>query len=230
MRLQAVIFDFDGIIVDTEPLHHRAFCRVLEPLNLPLSWGRYYEHYLGFDDRDVLRTRFTEEGIRLEEDMMRRLIDEKAKAFLHIIHHEGVQAFPGVVELVTSLHGNIPLAIASGALASDIEPILDMLGLSRCFAERVTADQVHVSKPDPESYREAFARLRAAHPERVNDPASCLAIEDTPAGVQAAKGAGLRVLAVRNTYEPEALAEADLVVDSLAGWALAKLDALIDQG
>ena len=53
--MQAVIFDFDGIIVDSEPLHHQAFCQVLEPLNLPLSWGRYYEHYLGFDDRDVLR-------------------------------------------------------------------------------------------------------------------------------------------------------------------------------
>lgn len=230
MPIQAVIFDFDGIIVDTEPLHHRAFCRVLEPLNLPLSWGRYYEHYLGFDDRDVLRTRFDEEGIRLEEDMMRRLIDEKANAFLDIIQHEGVKAFPGVVELVKGVSGKVPLAIASGALASDIEPILEILELTSCFSERVTADQVQVSKPDPESYRVAFERLRAAHPGRVSDPAHCLAIEDTPAGVQAAKGAGLRVLAVSNTYEPEALDQADRVVASLAGVDLAALDALVHEG
>ena len=230
MPIQAVIFDFDGIIVDTEPLHHRAFCRVLEPLNLPLSWGRYYEHYLGFDDRDVLRTRFDEEGIHLEEAMMRRLIDEKAQAFLDIIHQEGVEAFPGVVELVKLLHGHVPLAIASGALASDIEPILEMLELTACFKERVTADQVHISKPDPESYREAFARLKVAYPDRVSDPLCCLAIEDTPAGVQAAKGAGLRVLAVSNTYEPGALDAADRVVTSLAGIDLAALDALAGQG
>jgi beta-phosphoglucomutase len=215
MNLQAVIFDFDGIIVDSEPLHHQAFCQVLEPLNLPLSWGRYYEHYLGFDDRDVLRARFNEEGIHLEEAMMQKLMREKAEAFLHLIHAKGVKAYPGVVALVRALHRELPLAICSGALMGDIQPILRVLDIEDCFAIKVTADQVHVSKPDPESYVEAFRRLKEQFAGRVTEPSRCVAIEDTPAGIEAAQGAGLNVLAVQNTYEPEALARANRVVASL---------------
>ncbi len=227
MQLQAVVFDFDGIIVDSEPLHHRAFCRVLEPLNLPLSWGRYYEHYLGFDDRDVLRHRFKEEGIHLDESTMRDLMAKKADQFIQLIRQDGVNAYPGVVELVRALHGRVPLAICSGALAGDIDPILDILGLAGCFGVRVTADLVHVSKPDPESYRRVVADLQHAFPGKVCHPASCLAIEDTPAGIDAARGAGLRVLAVRNTYEPETLFRADRVVDSLAGLTIQALDGIV---
>lgn len=227
MKLQAVVFDFDGIIVDSEPLHHRAFCRVLEPLNLPLSWGRYYEHYLGFDDRDVLRHRFKEEGIHLDEPTMRKLMAEKARVLVEIIRSEGVKAYPGVVELVHALSGQLPVALCSGALASDIDPVLDILKLEKCFSARITADQVHVSKPDPESYRCVFAALCGKFPERVTDASRCLAIEDTPAGIDAARGAGLRVLAVRNTYEPEALVRADRVVDTLAGLDIAALDGII---
>lgn len=230
MNLQSVIFDFDGIMVDTEPLHHQAFCRVLEPLNLPLSWGRYYEHYLGFDDRDVLRTRFKEEGIHLEEDVMRRLIADKAKAFEALIHSKGVQPYPGVVALVRALSERLPVAICSGALMSDIRPVLEMLELQDCFSVRVTADQVHVSKPDPESYREAFRRLHQQFADRVTDPSRCVAIEDTPAGIEAARGAGLRVVAVRNTYEPEALSAAQQVVESLEPVTIATLDALVSGG
>ena len=227
MKLQAVLFDFDGIIVDTEPLHHQAFCRVLEPLHLPLSWGQYYEHYLGFDDRDVLRTRFREEGIHLDEDTMRRLMREKAEAFVGLIRSKGVKAYPGVVELARSLRRVMPVAICSGALKSDIDPVLEMLGLNDCFSVMVTADQVHVSKPDPESYREAFRRLQQMFPDRVRDPGCCVAIEDTPAGVDAATGAGLRVLAVQNTYEPEALSKAGRVVASLSSVDMTQLDALV---
>ena len=227
VKLQAVIFDFDGIIVDSEPVHHEAFVRVLEKHGLPLSWDHYYEHYLGFDDRDVLRTRFKDAGIALGDAMLRDLIAEKAKVFVEIVRTGGVRAYPGVVRLIRALSEAMPVAISSGALASDIEPILDTLGLQACFPVRVTADQVQASKPDPESYREAFARLKKMFPDRVNDAACCIAIEDTPAGIAAAHGAGLRVLAVKNTYDLIELADADHIVDSLEEIDPAALDALI---
>jgi len=226
MRLQAVIFDFDGIIVDSEPVHHEAFVRVLEKHGLPFSWEHYYEHYLGFDDRDVFRTRYKDAGLALSDAHLRELMEEKARVFVDIIHAGGVKPYPGVVELIRSLHASVPLAICSGALLSDIQPILDQLNLQDCFPVRVTADQVDVSKPDPESYRESFARLKN-YSSRVTDPARCVAIEDTPAGIAAARGADLRVLAVTNTYEAGELAGADKVVDSLARVDATVLDALV---
>lgn len=227
MKIQAVIFDFDGIMVDSETLHHQAFCRVLDPLHLPVSWEQYRETYIGFDDRDVLRTRYRVAGLPLDETTMHQLISAKARAYLDLIREQGVQVYPGVVDLVRSLSEKLPLAICSGALMSDIEPVVEQLGIAGCFAERVTADQVHVSKPDPESYHEAFRRLARKFPAVVRHPAHCVAIEDTPAGVEAATGAGLRVLAVRNTYGPEALVRAHRVVASLEEVDLFFLDGMV---
>jgi beta-phosphoglucomutase len=213
---EAVIFDFDGVVVDTEPLHHRAFVRIFEPLDLPLSWECYTRDYLGFDDRDVIRVRYREAGRTLEAANLNELINRKAVAFIDLVEREGVTPYAGVVALIRALHAaGKPLAIASGALRSDIEPILQQLDLTDCFATLVTADQVEVSKPDPASYRIAFARLASRFPDQVTDPARCTAIEDTPAGIAAARGAGLRVIAVTNTYPSPHLGEADAVVAAL---------------
>jgi beta-phosphoglucomutase len=227
MQLQAVIFDFDGIVVDSEPLHHQAFERVLAPAGLGFSWDEYVADYLGFDDRDVFRERFKRAGASLEPLRMAAMMDDKARAFVDIVRAGGVAPYPGVVELITGLSGRLPIAICSGALQSDIDPILDILGLTGRFPVMVTADQVSVSKPDPESYRTAFARLAARFPDRVADPARCVAIEDTPAGITAATGAGLRVVAVTNTYPAADLGTAHRIVDSLAAVEPALLDAVV---
>jgi len=226
MKLQAVLFDFDGIVVDSEPLHHRAFVRIFEPLELPLSWDRYCGHYLGFDDRDVIRERFLEANRPLPDDMLISLMGEKARVFLDLVNEQGATPYPGVVRLIRELYSRVPLAICSGALQSDIEPILRLLDVWDCFPIQVTADQVKVSKPDPESYQLAFDRLQSAQPERITDAACCLAIEDTPAGIAAARGAGLKVLAVANTYASDLLTDADRVVDSLESVDAAFLDAI----
>jgi len=216
MQVQAVIFDFDGIVVDSEPLHHRAFGRVLAPLGLDFSWEMYRDIYLGFDDRDVFRERFKRDGRPLGDALLLALMANKAQAFIDIVREGGVTPYSGVVTLIQQLSAYLPIAICSGALRSDIEPILDILGLSDVFPVMVTADQVHVSKPDPESYRLAVERLRQQFPERVTDPACCVAIEDTPAGIEAATRAGLKVVAVTNTYAASELITAHRIVDSLA--------------
>ncbi|HMO03484.1 MAG TPA: HAD family phosphatase [Kiritimatiellia bacterium] len=226
MHLQAVIFDFDGIVVDSEPLHHQAFERVLAPAGFGFSWDDYVADYLGFDDRDVFRERFKRAGAALDPLRMAELMADKAQAFVDIVRAGGVTPYPGVVELITGLSECLPIAICSGALQSDIDPILDILGLTGRFPVMVTADQVSVSKPDPESYRTAFARLAARFPERVTDPARCVAIEDTPAGIAAATGAGLKVLAVTNTYAAASLGAAHRIVDSLAAVEHGLLDAV----
>jgi beta-phosphoglucomutase len=118
--------------------------------------------------------------------------------------------------MIAALHAaGIPLAISSGALRSDVAPILRGLEIEGSFAAIVTADDVRKSKPDPECYAIAFRRLSSKFPARLTDPGRSFAIEDTPAGIRSAKGAGLAVLAVTNSYAAEDLAGADWIVDSL---------------
>lgn len=224
--LTSVIFDFDGIIVDTEPLHYRAFQAILEPLGLGYPWEEYVERYMGFDDRDAFREAFQAHGRSLPPRELERLIEEKAAAFQEIISG-GVPPYPGVVELIGSIRGTLPLALCSGALRGDILPILAGLGLSDAFDVMVTADEVAASKPDPASYRLAAERLAVAFPDRGVAPATSLAIEDTPAGIASATGAGISVVAVTNSYPAERLDGALLVVDSLAKVRLETLQQLI---
>lgn len=214
--LSAVIFDFDGIIVDTEPLHYKAFQEVLIPLGLGYSWDEYLRHYIGYDDRDAFRVAFRAGGRELDEAELRELIAEKGRAFQRTIA-TGVVPYPGVLELVRSVAGNLPLALCSGALPGDIQPVLVQLGIDDAFDTIVTAADVMASKPDPASYVLTVARLQAAFPERDIVPAHCLAIEDTPAGIASATGAGLKTLAVTNSYPEESLGSACRVVASLTG-------------
>jgi beta-phosphoglucomutase len=221
--LSAVIFDFDGIIVDTEPLHYRAFQELLAPLGLGYSWQDYLDHYIGFDDRDALRNAFRSVGKTLSDGELVKLVEEKGAAFQRILASGEVDPYPGVVELLCALSGRIPLALCSGALPTDIDPILMRLGITGIFDVIVSAADVMASKPDPESYALAVARLKEAYPGRGIIPENCLAIEDTPAGIASAVGAGLKVLAVANSYPEGELSGALRVVSSLAGVELQSL-------
>jgi beta-phosphoglucomutase len=215
-RPEAVIFDFDGVIVDTEPLHYDAFQKVLEPLGISFTWKTYVDIYLGFDDRDAFREAFRRHGRALEDRRLSQLVEAKSRAFQEILR-AGVKVYPGILPMIESLHASgVPMAICSGALRSDIDPILSGLGVARCFLHIVTADDVRRSKPDPECYVLALRRLSQSIPQEFSTPRNCLAVEDTPAGIEAAKGAGLSVLAVTNSHPAEELAGADIVTDSLA--------------
>lgn len=213
-RAEAVIFDFDGVIVDTEPLHYAAFQRLLEPLGLGFSWEQYVETFMGFDDRDAFMEAFKVNGTGLSTTDLQSYIDRKANLFQEIIR-DGISSYPGVVELIRSIRASrTPLAISSGALRSDIAPILETLGIADCFDVIVTAEDVARSKPDPESYRLAHTRLNKSRMLNLL-PGQVLAIEDTPAGIAAAKGAGLRVIAVTNSYPAAHLSQADHIVETL---------------
>lgn len=214
-KAEAVIFDFDGVVVDTEPLHYAAFQKTLEPLGMHFSWEEYVETYIGFDDRDAFRHAFSLKGLVLEQDNLHELIEQKA-AFFNEVIRSGVSTYPGVVDLINHLHSNnIPLAICSGALRSDIDPILLMLGITDYFDVIVTADDVAASKPDPECYELAFRRLLSSGPYGFSKETT-IAIEDTPAGISSARSAGLQVCAVTNSYPAARLGQATFVTESLS--------------
>ncbi|MDD2336291.1 MAG: HAD family phosphatase [Geobacteraceae bacterium] len=224
--LKAVIFDFDGIIVDTEPIHFQAFQRVLQPLQLGYSWEEYLEKYIGFDDRDAFREAFASAGKLLDDGMLSDLISRKAEVFESIVR-QGVQPYPGVIELIKSLSGSLPLALCSGALQRDILPILEQFGLQDAFDVLVTADDVQSSKPDPESYILTLQRLVEIYPSTIILPQGCIAIEDTPAGITSASGAGLNVLAITNSYPAERLKGALLITDTLEGVTIDSLKSFL---
>ncbi|MEI8205413.1 MAG: HAD family phosphatase [Kiritimatiellales bacterium] len=212
--ISAVIFDFDGIIVDSERLHWAAFNKVLEPLDRKISWPEYIKTLIGFDDRDTFRHAIP----LLGKNALAGLIEKKAAAFQELLESDGAAALPGAVDLIKHLSGKIPLAICSGALRADILPVLKGLDIETAFDAIVTAADTHISKPDPAPYKLAAKKLGVT---------SGLAIEDTQAGITSAKGAGLNVLAVTNSYPAEALTQADAVVASLEGLTLEKLNALL---
>ena len=224
--LAGVIFDFDGVIVDTEPLHYRAFQEILEPLGLGYGWESYVADYLGFDDRDAFRAAFRSRGLPLDDSELGHLIHRKGMAFLEIIA-AGVTPYPGAVELIRGITGRLPLAICSGALRSDILPVLEQFGLGSAFDVIVTADDVPTSKPDPACYRMTVESLCSAFPGRGIAPGSCIVIEDTPGGIAAARGAGIAVVGVTTSYPAERLAGTSRIVASLAELTLEELSLLV---
>jgi beta-phosphoglucomutase len=211
----AVIFDFDGVIVDTEPIHYKAFQQILEPLGLGYTWQEYTENYMGFDDRDAFREAFKRADKNSDENLLHELIDKKAAIFEEFALD--ITPYPGVLELLKELkEKEIPLAICSGALHSDILPVLIHLQILDYFTHIITANDVSISKPHPDSYLTAKSLLVKSFSKELKENSLIYAIEDTPAGIQSAKGAGLRVIAVTNSYCFEKLALADATTQTLS--------------
>lgn len=227
--LQAVIFDCDGILVDTEPLHYAAFQEVLEPLGLGFDYNHYLSRYIGFDDRDAFREAFREGGRSLDGDILSGLMAAKEEALQRIIAR-GVPTFPGVVELVRELAaGGVPLAVASGALRREVVTFVRSLGLQEAFPVIVAADEVQHSKPDPETYLKALSRVREHFGFSELPAHCCVAIEDTPTGMRSARQAGLFVVGVAHSYALEQLRdEADYVVKGLSELSLPVLVRLLE--
>lgn len=227
--MDAVLFDFDGVIVDSEPVHFAGFARVLHGHGIELTWDLYRERYLGYDDHDCFAAVCADHGAAVDEAGTAAMIAAKTAVVQEALA-SSVRALPGAVELIASLQdAGVPLAICSGALRSEIEIAARRVGVLDRFRTVVAAEDVAHGKPDPAGYRLALERLRAATGRPLR-PARSLAIEDSPAGIEAANGAGLRVLAVTTSYAAAALTAADAIVASLADVTPASLAALAKRG
>jgi HAD superfamily hydrolase (TIGR01509 family) len=213
--LRVIIFDFNGIIVDDEPIHFELFQRVLAEEGIDLAEKDYYGHYLGFDDRGAFTAAYRDHRRRLDKLELDRLIERKAVYYQEMIQDK-VRIFPGVQTLVATLARTFPVAVASGALRHEIETILSTAGLLKHFAVIISAEDVSQGKPEPEIFLKALARLNA---KLENGPpiaaADCLVIEDSKEGIRGALRAGMKCLAVTNSHPAELLKEANAVVRSL---------------
>ena len=205
--IRAVVFDFDGVLADSEPLHFAAIQEVLAAHGISLTREEYYGRYLGYDDETLIRVLARDRGWHPDDQHVAGLVAEKARVFDQVIERTDV-LFPGASECVERLAGEYPLAIASGALRHEIEMILRRARLDHHFRFIVASGDTPNSKPAPDPYARA-AQLHAVPPE------TCVAIEDSRWGIESAKTAGLRCVGITNTYTASQLSMADRVVTSL---------------
>jgi beta-phosphoglucomutase len=223
----AVVFDCDGVLVDSEPLHYEAFQEVLRPFGLSHDYDQYLRRYIGFDDRDAFVEVFRDASRPLDTITLVRLLNEKERALQHLTA-KGITTFPGAVRLVRELAANnVPLAVASGALRHEVKAFLKALGIHECFGIIVAADDVVKSKPDPETYLKAVERLGEGLQMRDITPMCCIAIEDTPTGIQSARDAGLFVIGIAHSYPGDQLRGAHYVVESLTQLDVVKMVGLV---
>ena len=216
--LQAVIFDFNGIIVNDEPIHFLLFQRVLEEEGINLTEEAYYARYLGFDDRGAFSASFRENQRPLDEAQLCELVARKAAYYKDAIR-DHVQFFPGVARLITALAETLPLAVASGALRHEIEMILDSAGLRQPFRAIISSEDVVRGKPEPDIFLKALQILNEQSKEPLH-AANCVVIEDSKEGLRGALRAGMKCLAVTNSHPAELLGDAHAVVESLEGVTL----------
>lgn len=217
--MRAAIFDFDGVLVNSEPLHFGALRDALVPEGIAIDEDEYVRSYLAYDDRGSIRLALEAHGFPFEAGRVEKIARRKAAAFDALAAR--IAFFPGARELVRALSAEVPLAIASGALRSEIETILTAGGLRDAFSAIVAAEDVPRTKPDPAPYLTALARLVPNCPGL--DASQCLAFEDSMPGIASARAAGMKVVAVTNSYPAAKLGAADAVFSSLEGLAADRL-------
>ena len=216
MPLAGVIFDFDGVLSNSEPLHLRAYQDVLAPHGAALDSADYYDRYLGFDDVGVFRAVARDQGWALPETMLGELIRVKSERFDALVGQEGA-LFPGAADCIRRIAAQVPIAIASGALAPEIAALLAATGLRPHFRAIVASGDTPRSKPAPDPYEKALELLRPFAAAAGHDPSGCfVAIEDSRWGIESALGAGLRCVGVAQTYPADELEYAHTVVPTIA--------------
>ena len=224
--MDALIFDFDGVVVDSEPVHLAAFQEVLSLEGITMSRDNYYQKYLGFDDYDCFKAVAVDNERAFTDAKIRELTEAKTQLVLEAFR-TSVRALPGAVELIRqAADDGLPMAICSGALRKEIELASETVGVRDCFQIIVAAEDVHKGKPDPEGYRLALMQLSRYAPDGP-EPSRTVVVEDSPAGIEAAGALGMKVLAVSTSYPPSELTAADRVVASLAEVTPADLDKML---
>jgi len=226
--LHAIVFDFDGVLADSEPLHFEVYRRVLADVGIALSADLYYERYLGYDDVGGFRAVLQDHGRPFDEQALQALVTAKADMFPTLVDGRDV-LFPGAADRVRLFAAAVPLAIASGALPHEIELILGGAGLRDAFQAVVGAGDTPQSKPAPDPYARAVLLLqeRGLVPRDANAVGRCVAIEDSKWGIQSAKRAGLACVAVTTSYPASELIDADLVVEGVDALSLDMVRSLV---
>jgi len=226
----AVIFDFNGVLVDDEAVHFALFQEVLAHEGVTITETDYHERYLGYDDRGCFEAALLNAGQRVDRERLHQLIARKGQRYVEVAE-QALRFFPTAAETLGALAARWPVAICSGALRSEIEYALRRLGRLDQITAIISAEDTDKCKPHPDGYRLALAALRACtckshgdltrsqRQSQLNlDAGNCVVVEDSLAGIVSAKRAGMRAVGVSHTYTSDQLREAgaDAVIAGLA--------------
>ena len=217
--IQAVIFDFNGVLVDDELVHFELFREVLAEEGVVISERDYHERYLGYDDRGCFAAALSDAKQEFNHQRLEELIERKACRYVEVAD-SGLRFFPFAAETLGSMAARWPVAICSGALRSEIEYALNRLNRRKQIAAIIAAEDAHKCKPDPAGYLQALNALRAhiqvmtpSGAGSLLDASECLVIEDSLAGIISAKGAGMLAVGITHTYHAPQLRQSGADAD-----------------
>ena len=219
--IKAILMDFNGVIINDEPLQMQAYQEILKDEGVELTEENYYSS-LGMDDRTFINAAFKRAGKECSAERIVEINTAKTARWREIVSKE-MPLFEGVEDFIKKMEKDFALGIVSMARREEIEYVLEKTNLRSCFLSIVSADDVSNCKPDPECYLKGFNLIDAARTARGGNPivhGDCLVIEDSPPGIQAGKSAGLKTLGVTNTVSAKELREAgaDSVTKNLDDW------------
>jgi HAD superfamily hydrolase (TIGR01509 family) len=202
MTLKAVLFDFNGVIINDEPIHEQLINQIVIAENLRPQPADFRKFCLGRSDRACLSDLLKDRGRFVTEDYLTKLIKQKAHLYQRQLETlEKLPIYPGLEDLIFKLRvAKLPMGVVTGAIRSEVQLVLNQVNLAQHFDVIVTGDDLTASKPEPDGYLLAVEGLNQLHPELKLQPSECLAIEDTFVGIKAAKQAGMQVVGVANSY------------------------------
>lgn len=227
-NLKAVIFDFDGVISDSEPSHFAATNKVVEKFAVQLDRNQYYSEFLGYTDYQMFQAINEKYSLGLNDSEIENLIRQKAIFFEQIIRQADhlIKGIPQFIKILKT--SGIKIGIYSGASSDDIELMLENSGFREFFDVIVSADDVEKGKPDPEGYVKALNIINKKSDTQI-PPSQCIVIEDSHWGIAAAKKAGMRIIGVTNSYPANELEDADLIINSVSDLKISDLNKLCEK-
>ncbi len=202
MSLKAVLFDFNGVIIQDRPIHIQLIDEILLAENLQLQRVQESQAFLGFSHRAYLQNLLKNRGRVVTEVYMTKLLTRKAQGYiLELEKLEKLPLYPGIEDVIFQIRDHdLKLGLVSDTLSLEVETVLTSAKLAEYFPVIVSGDDINSHKPNPEGYLLAVERMNQVYPELNLQPQDCLVIEHTPAGIQAAKKAQMQVVGVANTY------------------------------
>ena len=230
--LKAILFDFNGVIINDEPLHQELIDEILLQENLRPRAGEFEEFCLGRSDRVCLFDLLSSRGRTVSDSYLSKLIETKAKAYQQRLEKlEALPIYSGLTDILAKIQEKgLKIAVVTGALRSEVKLVLERIGIASYFNVIVAGDEIKASKPQPDGYLLAVERLNRVDITLQLQPSNCLAIEDTPAGIQAAKNAGMPVVGIANTYPFHMMQRlANWAIDDLRDLELERIEQVFDR-
>ena len=232
MSLKAVLLDFNGVIINDEAIHQELIGEILLSENLRPDDSDYKQYFMGKSDRACLRSVLASRGRIVSEDYLTKLIDNKSQKYKQKIEKiSNLPIYSHLSDFLVKLQEqNLLIGLVTGALRAEAEFILQRASIAQYFTIIVGGDDINQSKPEPEGYLLAVEYLNKQNPNLNLQPHECLAIEDTPVGIEAAKRAGMQVVGIANTYPLHMLQrQANWTVDDLLEIELDRVERVLSE-